>query len=171
MTLPDLPVDTRADRLRAALGDRVVLAEDAAYDVGRIPWNVAIDQHPFAVARPETAEEVVDVVRAATASGLRVAPQATGHAAGALADTDLSDVVLVSCAASRRDRRSRESDRSRSRRIQWNDVLAVAAAHGLTGMHGSSGDVSVVGYVLSGGLSFYGRTQGSRSTVCVRYSS
>ncbi|HYJ49630.1 MAG TPA: FAD-binding oxidoreductase [Microbacterium sp.] len=161
MTLSDLPVDTRADRLRAALGDRVALAEDAAYDVGRIPWNVAIDQHPFAVARPETAEEVVDVVRAATASGLRVAPQATGHAAGALADTDLSDVVLLSLGGLRG---ATVDPVSRTARVlggsQWNDVLAVAAAHGLTAMHGSSGDVSVVGYLLSGGLSFYGRTHG-----------
>ena len=101
------------------------------------------------------------MVRAATASGLRVAPQATGHAAGALADTDLSDVVLLSLGGLRG---ATVDPVSRTARVlggsQWNDVLAVAAAHGLTAMHGSSGDVSVVGYLLSGGLSFYGRTHG-----------
>lgn len=161
MTLSDIPVDTRADRLRSALGDRVALPGDAAYDAGRVPWNVAIDQRPFAVARPETAEDVVDVVRAATASGLRVAPQSTGHAAGALADTDLSDVVLLSLAGLRG---ATVDPETRTARVlggsHWNDVLAVAAAHGLTAMHGSAGDVSVVGYLLSGGLSFYGRTHG-----------
>ncbi len=161
MTLHELPVDTRADRLRSALGDRVALAGDAAYDAGRVPWNVAIDQRPFAVAQPETAEDIVDVVRAATACGLRVAPQSTGHAAGALADTDLSDVVLLSLAGLRG---ATVDPVSRTARVlggsQWNDVLAVAAAHGLTAMHGSAGDVSVVGYLLSGGLSFYGRAHG-----------
>ncbi|HEX5729142.1 FAD-binding oxidoreductase [Microbacterium sp.] len=161
MTLSDVPVDTRVDRLRAALGDRVAFPGDAAYDAGRVPWNVAIDQHPFAVLRPESAEDVVDAVRAATACGLRVAPQSTGHAAGALADTDLSDVVLLSLAGLRG---ATVDPVGRTARVlggsQWNDVLAVAAAHGLTAMHGSSGDVSVVGYLLSGGLSFYGRAHG-----------
>jgi hypothetical protein len=42
----------------------------------------------------------------------------------------------------------------------WNDVLDAAAPHGLTALHGSAGDVSVVGYCLSGGLSFYAREHG-----------
>ena len=42
----------------------------------------------------------------------------------------------------------------------WNDVLEAAAPHGLTAPHGSAGDVSVVGYMLSGGLSFYARAHG-----------
>jgi len=161
VTLYDLPVRARADRLRALLGDRVAFAGDPGYDAGRFAWNVAIDQRPFAVTRPETAEHVVEVVRAAAASGLRVAPQSTGHAAGALADSDLSDVVLVSLAGLRG---AAVDPIARTARVlggsQWNDVLEVAAPHGLTAMHGSAGDVSVVGYSLSGGLSFYGRSHG-----------
>ena len=42
----------------------------------------------------------------------------------------------------------------------WNDVLAATAPDGLTALHGSAGDVSVVGYALSGGLSFYARRHG-----------
>src|SRR5690606_18886514 len=115
----------------------------------------------FAVTRPETAEEVVDVVRAATAAGLRVAPQSTGHAAGALAETDLSRAVLISLAAMRG---AVVDPEARTARVLggslWNDVIEAAAPLGLTPMHGSAGDVSVVGYILSGGLSFYARQHG-----------
>ncbi|WP_353810418.1 FAD-dependent oxidoreductase [Agromyces sp. SYSU T00194] len=150
-----------AQQLRDALGERIVLPGDAAYDTVRLPWNLAIDQRPFAVAQPESAEDVVDVVRAAAASGLRVAPQSTGHGAAALADTDLSDVVLVSLS---RLRGVTVHPEARSAMVLggsvWNDVVEAAAPHGLTALHGSAGDVGVVGYALSGGLSFYARTHG-----------
>lgn len=161
MTFSDITTDVRGDRLREALGARVILPGDDGYDEARLPWNVAVDQRPFAVARPESAEDVVGVVRAAVASGLRVAPQSTGHAAGALADTDLSETVLVSLAGLRGVTVDPET---RTARVLggsvWNDVLAATAPLGLTALHGSAGDVSVAGYSLSGGLSFYGRTQG-----------
>lgn len=160
MTLSDL-ADRNIDALRAVLGDRVVMAGDPAYDAARTPWNVAVDQRPFAVAQPETAEEVVAVVRAAVSSGLRIAPQSTGHAAAALADTDLADTVLVSLV---RLRGVTVDPVARTARVlggsQWNDVLEASAPHGLTALHGSAGDVSVAGYVLSGGLSFYARQHG-----------
>ena len=153
--------DPRAAFLRDALGERVVIAGDPGYDPARVPWNVAVDQRPFAVVRPETAEEVVAVVRAAAASGLRIAPQSTGHAALALADTDLSDVVLVSLAGLRG---VTVDPSARTARVLggslWHDVVEAAAPHGLTALHGSAGDVSVAGYALSGGLSFYARAHG-----------
>lgn len=149
------------ERLRARLGDLVVLEGDAGYDAARMPWNLAIDQRPLAVARPATAEDVVTIVKAAAALGLRVAPQATGHGARALADTDLSSAVLVSLAALRG---VSVDPVARTARVlggsHWNDVIAEAAPHGLTAMHGSAGDVGVVGYALSGGLSFYARAHG-----------
>lgn len=168
MSLNDLAIDvphaaTGAAKaeLRAALGDRILLPGDAGFDAARTPWNVAVAQHPFAVALPESAQDVVDVVRAALLSGLRIAPQSTGHAAGALADADLAHTVLVSL----RGLRGVEVDpAARTARVLggslWNDVLAAAAPHGLTALHGSAGDVSVVGYSLSGGLSFYARAHG-----------
>ncbi len=150
-----------AQNLRDRLGDLVVLPEDAGYDQARMPWNVAIDQRPAAVARPESAEDVVQIVRAAAEAGLRVAPQSTGHGAAALADTDLSDTVLVSLAGLRG---VTVDAGARTARVLggsvWDDVLAAAAPHGLTALHGSSGGVSVAGYALSGGLSFYARSKG-----------
>ena len=63
------------DGLRLGLpADRVSLPGDTSYDEQRMPWNVAIDQRPAAVAVPRTAAEVSAVVRAAADAGLRVAP-------------------------------------------------------------------------------------------------
>lgn len=150
-----------AASLREALGDRVVLAGEPDYDAARTPWNLAIDQRPIAVVHPESPQEVADAVRAAAAAGLRVAPQATGHGAGALSDTDLSDVVLMTLGALRGAEVDAEAATARVLGgSQWNDVLEAAAPHGLTALHGSSGDVGVVGYTLSGGMSFYARTHG-----------
>lgn len=159
MTPHDL--DTRTDDLRRALGGMVVLADDFGYDAARTPWNLAIDQRPFAVARPESAEDVVAVVRAAVAAGLKVAPQSTGHGAGALTGADLSDTVIVSLAGLRG---ATVDPDARTATVlggsQWYDVIEASAPHGLTAMHGSAGDVSVAGYGLAGGLSFYGRRHG-----------
>ncbi|AZS37886.1 Mitomycin radical oxidase [Microbacterium lemovicicum] len=153
--------DTRLRRVREALGDRLVTATDAGYDELRTPWNVAIDQRPLAVVRPESTREVIDVVRAASAAGLRVAPQATGHMAAGLSATDLSEVILVDMSALRS---VTVDPTGRTARIDggatWNDVLAQTAPHGLTALHGSAGSVGVVGYLLGGGLSFYGRAHG-----------
>ncbi|WP_100812508.1 FAD-binding oxidoreductase [Microbacterium sp. BR1] len=157
----DIALDERAEKLREALGTRVVLAGDPDYDAVRVAWNVAVEQRPFAVVTPESAEDVVAVVRAVTAAGLRLAPQSTGHAAPALADTDLSDVVLVRLAALRGVTVNPET---RTAIVlggsHWNDVLAAAAPYGLTALHGSAGDVSVAGYSLNGGVSFYARAHG-----------
>ena len=43
---------------------------------------------------------------------------------------------------------------------RWIDVVAAAAPHGLAAMHGSAPTVGVIGYLLGGGLSFYGRAHG-----------
>lgn len=160
-SITETALDERAAKLRDALGSRVILAGDADWDAVRSPWNVAVDQRPFAVVVPESAEEVVAVVRAATAAGLRIAAQSTGHAAPGLSETDLSDVVLVRLSALRGVTVHPEA---RAAIVlggsQWNDVIAAAAPHGLTALHGSAGDVSVAGYSLNGGVSFYARTHG-----------
>lgn len=149
-----------AERLRGVCGDRLFLPGDPGYDAARTPWNVAVDQRPVAVAVPESVDEVRAVVRAAREAGLKVAAQSTGHNAGPLAGR-LADAVLV-----------RLSDLTGvtidpERRIArvvggtlWRDVIAAAAPHGLTALHGSSPDVAVAGYTLGGGLSWYARKHG-----------
>lgn len=167
LLLPEQPTsraDARAAALPSLLGalaDRVRLPGDPGYDAARTPWNVAVDQRPAAVALPRSAEEVVAIVRAARELDLRIAPQSTGHAAGALEGSHLGDVVLM-----------RMSELTgvvvdpgrRTARVlggtQWHEVVVAAAEHGLAAMHGSAPDVAVAGYVLGGGFSFYGRKHG-----------
>lgn len=167
MTMPSpqihaqTPMHSPAEALRGLCGGRVHLPGDAAYDVARVPWNVAVDQRPAAVAVPHTVQEVAEVVRGAADAGLRIAPQSSGHGAPALAESDLGDVVLV---------RLTEltgvtvDPATRTARVLggtlWADVAAATAPHGLVALHGSSPDVAVAGYTLGGGLSFYGRRHG-----------
>ena len=150
-----------AEHLRGLCAGRVHLPGDPGYDAARTPWNLAVDQRPAAVAVPHSADEVADVVRAAAAAGLRVAPQSSGHGAGPFMRRDLGDTVLI---------RLHEltgvtvDAEARTARVLggtlWQDVVTAAAPHGLTALHGSAPDVAVAGYVLGGGLSFYGRRHG-----------
>src|SRR3712207_1535449 len=95
MTIEMTRARTDLSELRRLCGGDVHLVGDPGYDAARRPWNVAVDQRPAAVAFPRSATDVSELVRAAAALGLRVAPQSTGHNAGPLAAQDLSDVVLV----------------------------------------------------------------------------
>ncbi|RXZ40751.1 FAD-binding oxidoreductase, partial [Agromyces binzhouensis] len=56
----------------------VLLPGDRGFEAATVPWNLAVVQRPAAVAVPRSADEVARVVTAATALGLRVAPQSTG---------------------------------------------------------------------------------------------
>ena len=88
---------TPAQSLRGLCGGAVYLPGDPGVDEARTPWNVAVEQHPAAVAYPADAEETAQLVKGAVAAGLRVAPQNTGHNAGPLGRLD--DVVLVRTSA------------------------------------------------------------------------
>lgn len=162
--LAEGPTTTSADaaaRLAETCRGYVHLPGDPGYDAGRTPWNVAAQLRPVAVAAPRTVTETARVVREAAALGLRVAPQATGHAAGPLAAHRLDDVVLVRTALL--DGVYVDPDR-RIARVEagatWEQVVDAAAPYGLTALHGSAPDVGVVGYTLGGGLSWYARKHG-----------
>ena len=154
---PSLP----AEALRGLCGGAVHLPGDPGYDMARMPWNVAVDQRPAAVALPHSAQEAAEVVVAAAHAGLRVAPQSTGHAAGPLAEGSLTDVVIVrtsEMAGVTIDPASRTARAEGG--VLWQQVVEAAAAHGLAALHGSSPDVAVAGYSLGGGIGWYARKLG-----------
>ncbi|WP_455132019.1 hypothetical protein [Microbacterium aurum] len=70
--------------LRARLRGDLLLPGDDGWDDARRAWQLTVDQNPTAVAIPADVDDVAVVVTAARRFGLRVAPQSTGHAAGAL---------------------------------------------------------------------------------------
>lgn len=132
---------------------------DAGYDAARTPWNVAIAQHPAAVACPRSTADVVAVVRAAGASGHTIAPQGTGHNAGPLGD--LSETVLLRTDAMTGARVDPRTLRMTVRAgTLWQDAVAAADQAGRAVLHGSSPDVGVVGYSVGGGMGWYARRLG-----------
>jgi FAD/FMN-containing dehydrogenase len=120
----------RAHLLRGLCAGAVLLPGDPGYDEARMPWNVAVDQRPAAVAYPATADEVGEIVRAAAASGLKVAPQGTGHNAGPLGPLD--DVVLLRTSGMTAVTIDPERRIARAEAgALWQDVVEAAAPYGL----------------------------------------
>ena len=158
MLITDLPsIDVEA--LRSRLYGDVFGPGDVGWDEARSAWNLAVDQRPAAVALPLTDSDVVAVVNFAREEGLRVAPQGTGHGAGALAS--LENTILLSTKRMRGVRIDPHTRRARVRAgALWADVTAPASAYGLAPLAGSSHDVGVVGYTLGGGLSWLARKYG-----------
>ena len=141
------------------LAGQLVLPGDHDYDQARQAWNLAVDQRPAAIIRPESAADVAAVVSYAADRGLRIAAQGTGHNAGPLGP--LADTILV---RTERMRGIRIDPQARTARVEagvvWLDAVHAAARHGLAALAGSSPDVGVAGYTLGGGLSFLGRKYG-----------
>jgi FAD/FMN-containing dehydrogenase len=154
---PETLMHARA--LRARLWGELVLPGDEAWDEARLAWNLAVDQRPAAVALPETADDVVEIVDFAREHGFRVAPQGTGHNAAPLGWLD--ETILLKTTSMRRVEIDPES---RSARVEagvlWDEVTAAAAEHGLAALAGTSPDVGVVGYSLGGGVSWLARKHG-----------
>jgi hypothetical protein len=152
----------RAEDLDEQLRGILSLPNDLDWDEARRAWNLAVDQRPTAVALPRSFEEVATVVAFAREHGLRVAPQGTGHNAGAIAS--LEDTILVRTS---RMRGVRIDPDARIARVEagalWMDVTGPAGEHGLAALAGSSPDVGVVGYCLGGGVSWLGRRYGLAS--------
>ena len=126
----------------------------------RVAFNILVDQQPFGIALPRSADDVSAVVRAAAANGKRVAAQRTGHNAAPLGS--LAGTVLLRTDGPRRRTRSmlkqaaRESVLARSgaiscpRRPSWVSLRCTARAP----------NVGIAGYTLGGGVSFYHRKHG-----------
>ena len=150
---------TSVESLSARLSGRVVTASDADWDATRQVFNLAMDLSPVAVVLPRDASDVIATVDYARTSGLRVAPQATGHNAdahGALEDTLLVDVREL-------QEISIDADGRRVRvgaGVKWGRVAPELSELGLAALHGSSPDVGVAGYSLGGGMGWLARKFG-----------
>jgi FAD/FMN-containing dehydrogenase len=150
---------TTVNSLKSRLRDRVVGPEDRGWDEARRAWNLAVDQHPAAVARPESAEEVVAAVEVARQNGLRVAPQGTGH--GAPPRASLEGSVLLDMARMNAVEIDPEGRRARlAAGAQWQHVVPPAAEHGLAALSGTAPDVGATGYLVGGGVGWMVRRYG-----------
>jgi hypothetical protein len=139
----------------------ISLPGSSEYETGRRAWNLTADQRPAAVCIATSVADVQAAIAHARADGLHVAAQATGHSATGL--PPLGDTLLLRLAPHREEEVVVDPE-ARAARVpagaRWIDVVEAAAPHGLAAMHGSAPTVGVMGYLLGGGLSFYGRRHG-----------
>jgi FAD/FMN-containing dehydrogenase len=138
----------------------LVHPDSPSYDTARRAWNLHADQRPAAICVATSPEHVQAALTYARSRGLRVAAQTTGHLGQLL--PSLEDALLLRLAL--HDGEVEVDPVARVARIKagarWGDVVEAVAPHGLAVMHGSSPSVGVIGYLLGGGLSFYGRAHG-----------
>lgn len=130
------------------------------WDAARRAWNLVMDQQPAMVARPRDVDEVAAVVAYARENGLRVAVQAEGHSAGALAGVGEGTLLLKTgrMTGAEVDATSRRARVNAG--AKWRDVSALASPEGLSALSGSSAEVGVVGYTLGGGHGWLARKHG-----------
>ncbi len=145
--------------LTESLAGSVVFPDHPEWDAAREAYNLTADQQPAAIAFPNDVSDVQAIVRYAVANGLRVAPQRTGH--NATPFVSLEGVVLLK--TDRFDTVELDPVGLRARvgaGVKWEKVVPRASKLGLAVLHGSTPDVSIVGYGLGGGLGWYGRKHG-----------
>jgi FAD/FMN-containing dehydrogenase len=148
--------------LRTQVAGRVVGADDPAWDAERGAWHLLADQRPAAVVHVTGAEDIAATIRFARRHELAVSAQPVGHGAspavngtillrtGGLTTIDVdiaAGVVRVEAG------------------VRWRDLNDALTGTGLTSLPGSSGDTTVVGYTLGGGLSWFGRKYGQAANT------
>lgn len=146
--------------LRAAVKGRVLLPGEDGFDEASKPWNLAVEQPVAAVVEAADAADVAALVRYARRAGVAVTAQPSGHGASGWA----REAILLRTArldGVEVDPQTRVARAGAG--VRWGRVQSVAGAHGLTGLAGSSPVVSVAGFTLGGGLSWFSRKYGFAS--------
>ncbi|NEA34262.1 FAD-binding oxidoreductase [Streptomyces sp. SID13031] len=149
------------DELRAAVKGRVIGPDDAEYDVERQAWFLLVDQRPAAVVHVTGTEDVQAAIRLARRHRLTVGAQPVGH--GASGATSSGMILLRTGALDAIDLVTTETGEEIVRvgaGVRWRDLNKALTGSGLTSLPGSSGDPTVVGYTLNGGVSWFGRKHG-----------
>jgi FAD/FMN-containing dehydrogenase len=133
--------------------------DDPGYDDARTVWNALIDEHPIAIVRCRSADDVAAAVAAARAAGCPVSIRGGGHnvagnavSSGALM-IDLSQMRGVDVDPERRIARVEGG-------ATLADLDAAAQAHGLATPAGVVSDTGVGGLTLGGGFGWLSRRHG-----------
>ena len=145
--------------LRDHVATHVALPGEPGYE-RCTPWNVAAPVTPAAVVLATTPEDVAGTVRFAAAHGYTVTVQATGHGAVGVGPSTIlvQTSAMKHCSVDAMNRTARVEAGAR-----WQDVIDVAAPHGLAPLCGSAPGVGVVGYLTGGGIGPLVRTVGLSS--------
>jgi hypothetical protein len=165
-----VPESTTPERPSAGAA-RFAFAEPGTdeYRAATATYNVDVHLQPPLAATVHGIEEAQAAVAEARARGLGVRVLATGHLADACAP--LGDEAVVRVAFDDPVEVDVEGRRATVHAgTRWGAVAQATTPHGLVAPHGSSPTVGVIGYLLGGGISYYGRRLGvaSNSVVSMR---
>ena len=156
--------ETTLGLLRSTMRGPVVGAQDEGWDVSRRAWHSAIDQQPLAVAHVADVADVEAAVRFAAEHGLALAAQPRGHGATQHLDGALlvrtRDLDEISVDAAARTARVGAG-------VAWQELAEALDGTGLVALSGSNASVTVVGLVLGGGLSWFGRPFGTPASSLI----
>jgi hypothetical protein len=146
-----------------ALGNRLrggmVLPGEPNWDVARRAWNLSVDQRPAAVVNALDTDDVQAVVGFAARSGLRVAPQSTGHGAEALGP--LGEAILLKTTSMRGITVDPAAGTARVEAgVIAGEVAAAAGEQRLAPVLGLAPTVGVAGLALGGGTGWLSRCYG-----------
>jgi FAD/FMN-containing dehydrogenase len=155
-----------------AIDTNLVILEpgDPGWDHARRAFDLAVDQHPAAVALPTDVQEVVAAVREAQRRGLRVVAQCGGRGASRVAP--LGDALLVRTAALAGVEIDARAHRARIKAgARWADLADRASFLGLAPAGGFDREASIVGTVLGHGMGWLARRHGvaAASVTAVEY--
>ncbi|HEY9377827.1 MAG TPA: FAD-binding oxidoreductase, partial [Jiangellaceae bacterium] len=157
MTTTEMPTTQAMQALRRQLTGRVVSPVDPEWDAARRGWNLSVDQQPSLVVHAADVDDIVTTVRFAREQGTSVAAQPIGHAATRAVD----GAILLRTGELRELTVGGETRTARvGPGVQWKLLNQALTGTGLSGLPGSSGDPTVVGYTLGGGMSWFGRKYG-----------
>jgi hypothetical protein len=144
-----------------AIDQNLVILEpgDPGWDHARRAFDLAVDQHPAAVAVPTDEHDVVAAVLEARRRGLRVVAQCGGRGASRLGP--LADALLIRTSALAGVEIDARAHRARIKAgARWADLADRASFLGLAPAGGFDREASIVGTVLGHGMGWLARRHG-----------
>ncbi len=153
------PTAPSIERIRGAVGGRVIGPDDADYEAARQIMYAGVDHHPAVIVRVADASDVVAVIAIARETGAELAVRSGGHSAAGHSSTDGGIVIDV------RDLDGLDIDIPA--RTAWagsgltaGAYSSAAADHGLATGFGDTGSVGIGGITLGGGVGYLVRKYG-----------
>lgn len=142
---------------RQSVRGALLLPDDDGFAQAAQPWNRAIEQTPAALAVPADLDDLRVLIAAARDDGLTVAVQPSGHGASG----DLSGALVIRMSAFHDLALDLDAGIVRvGSGVPWGTVVTALEGTGWAAPAGTSPVVTVAGYTLGGGHSWFSRTAG-----------